>query len=134
MRYQVGNQAAPNRPQGTGWAAVSAYAIVVIAFIYALDSGHLWGRPDLGWAVIGVIATAHLVFGFAIGRWWTLLLPLLAILLAVPAGSPYDPRGEAFPLFFGMAFYAPFEMALLALGTSARKLVDWTRSETERDR
>jgi hypothetical protein len=134
MRYKAEGQAPPERSQGTVWAAVGAYAIVMSTFVYLVDSGRLWGEPNLSWAVVGAVALAHVVFGLAIGRWWALLLPLLAIFLAIPAGVPYDPRGEAFPLFFGMAFYAPFEAALLSIGVGTRKLVDWAHSERERDR
>jgi hypothetical protein len=134
MRYQSEDQVAAKRAHDNRWTAVSAYVIVMLVFIYLVyDSGRLEGSA-VGWAVAGVLAATHIVFGFTVGRWWALWLPLLAILLAVPAGFPESRWSEPLPVSYGMALYAPFEMALLVLGTGARKLVDWTRSKRERDR
>jgi hypothetical protein len=119
MRYEAEGEGGAG--SSNGWAAVGGYAIVMIAFIYLADSGRL-EEAAIGSVVIGLLAVTHIVFGFAIGRWWALSLPLLAILLAVPAGVPESKWREPLPLFFGMALYAPFEMALIALGVGASKL------------
>jgi hypothetical protein len=97
----------------------------MIAFILVYDSGRLEETNSVGWVVIALLAATHIVFGFAMGRWWALSLPFLPILLAVPAGFPESRWSEPLPVFFGMAFYAPFEIALIALGLGTRKLVGW---------
>jgi hypothetical protein len=104
--------------------AMAAYAIIMIAWLYVLDGGRLEGRLSLAWIAIGIVGLAHLVFGFTIGRWWSIWLPAGAILLAVPAGFPETRYAEPLPLWFTQAFYAPVEAGLLALGVIARKHFD----------
>ena len=105
--------------------AAVAYLIVMIVWILVVDSGRLESSDALGWSALGVVGLTHIVFGFAIGRWWALLLPLATVLLAFPAGFPESRWSEPFPVWFAMAFYAPFEIALLALATGARKGLNW---------
>jgi hypothetical protein len=107
--------------------AAAAYLIVMIVWIFVVDSGRLESQESVGWLAFGSLGLAHVVFGFAIGRWWALLLPLATVLLAVPAEFPESRWSEPPPVFFAMTFYAPFEMVLLALGLGNRW---WTERTT----
>lgn len=42
------------------------------------------GKETRFLTAVAVLTAAHLVFGFAIGRWWALMLPAGAIILALP--------------------------------------------------
>ena len=65
----------------------------------------------------------HLGTGYAIGRWWAFALPVLAILAAVPAGSPDENRGEPFAIWLGLAlFAAPAAVGATAVGVALRRL------------
>jgi hypothetical protein len=71
---------------------------------------------------VAALAFVHLVFGYAIGRWWALMLPAAAIILALPWGFPETRFEDNFPLFFIQVFYAIPEVVLLGTGVTIRKL------------
>jgi peptidoglycan/LPS O-acetylase OafA/YrhL len=104
--------------------------IVVAAVYLAAMAAWIYGvaRPQVGYgsdaAAVGflvVLAAVHLGAGWGIGRWWAVLLPLVAIVLALPAGTPE--RGEdPLPIWFGVAvFIAPAGALLIAVAATLRR-------------
>ena len=66
---------------------------------------------------LGVLAVFHFAAGFAVGRWWAVLLPLLVALVVVPAGGD----GEI-PAWFGYLLFGGVAGAvLLAAGVALRR-------------
>jgi hypothetical protein len=94
----------------------AAYLLLSVVWLYALvDRGRLEGGDLAVWSAIAVVELAHVVFGFAIREWPAMLLPIVAVFLAVPAGYPtsdYEPA----PVWFAQAFLALIEIPCLALG------------------
>ncbi|MGH3035195.1 MAG: hypothetical protein ACRDON_11685 [Gaiellaceae bacterium] len=109
-----------------------AYGLFGLAWIYGLlDTGVLEDREVAAWTAIAVVTLAHAVFGFALARWVALLFPLALVLLAVPAGYP-ESNYEPLPVWVPQAFWAPFEIAFLAVGVSVRKLAGRRRPNRSR--
>jgi hypothetical protein len=110
-----------NRPLQLG--AVAVYAAAIAGFVYGVaEQQRTYGDDVASWTALAALAVLHLAVGFAIGRFWALLLVALAILIALPAGYPDDLRGEPWPIWTTFAFWAPAEAALLLLGVGCRKL------------
>jgi hypothetical protein len=104
--------------------AVVSYFVPSAVWVYwILDRQVFFGNPAGDWAVLGVVGVLHLVVGFGIGRWWALLLPFVLVFLALPLGYPSANRGEPFPIWWGLLFFSPILIALLATGLGVRKLV-----------
>ena len=71
-------------------------------------------------AFVVVFALAHIVCGFGVGSWWSLVVPGVVALLLVPL--PQD--GEV-PAWFGyLAFAGIPGLALLSAGVGLRRLRD----------
>jgi hypothetical protein len=112
------------------WPPAIAYCVLTLAWFAILDSGRLDGEESHILASLVAVAFAHLVFGFAIGRWWALMLPAGAIILAVPWGFPETHFEDNFPLFFVQAVYAIPEVFLLAMGVTIGKLMRWVAARS----
>ena len=103
---------------------VVAYLAVAAAWVYLfLDSGFLEG-DDLWWLVTAGFAVAHVALGFLVGRWPVVLLPLVLVPLAIPAGYPQS-MFEPPPVWWTQAMLVQFEVALVALGLGVRTVVGW---------
>ena len=101
-------------------AAVLAYFAVLTLWIYGvLDRGE-WA----GW-LLPLLALVQITLGFVVGRWRTVLLPLLLILVAVPAMDPPITPDSAgpFPIFVSVGLWALFAAPLVALGVGTRKIL-----------
>ena len=109
-----------------GVAAVVAYLALAVAWVYLfLDSGFLEDN-DLWWLVTAEFALAHVALGFTARHWPVVLLPLVLVPLAIPAGYPqsmFEPR----PDWWTQAMLVQFEVALVALGVGVRALADRRR-------
>lgn len=70
--------------------------------------------------IVSVVA-AQVAFGFAIGRWWALLLPYTLALLAVPAGFPPSTEREPLPIWLVLAWLATPAALLMIPGVLACK-------------
>lgn len=103
---------------------VVAYLAVAAAWVYLfLDSGSLEG-DDLWWLVTAGFAVAHVALGFLVGRWPVVLLPLVLVPLAIPAGYPQS-MFEPPPVWLTQTLLVQFEVALVALGLGVRTVVGW---------
>jgi hypothetical protein len=96
------------------------------AFVYGLwNSSVGFGGSTAAVALISVLAVgAQLGAGYAIGRWWALLLPYALVLLAVPAGFPPGGEREPLAIWLVQAWLATPEALLMVPGILARKLRD----------
>ena len=109
------------------------YLALSVVWIYGvLDQGSLEGSDARLWAVLGVLAAAHVAFGFGIREWPALLLPIAVLLLAIPAGYPESQFSEPLPVWFGQLVMAPFETLLIAAGLGIRAFADRRRAVAAR--
>jgi hypothetical protein len=111
--------------------AAAAYIAAMLFFIYAIaDRSIGYGSDAVGIAAVAALALVHLATGFG-GRWWLIVLPLAAVALAFPAGSPakgYEPL----PIWFGLAIFAVPGAALIAIGVVAARIVAARRGAARR--
>jgi hypothetical protein len=106
-----------------------AYLGLSAVWIYGvLDRGTLEGSDVRAWTVLGVVAVAHVAFGFAIREWPALLLPIAVLLLAIPAGYPDSEFSEPGPVWFGQIVLVQFEIPLIAAGLGVRALANGRRA------
>jgi hypothetical protein len=108
-----------------GVAAI-AYLGLAAAWVYLfLDSGFLEG-DDRWWLVTAGFALAHIALGFAAKHWPVVLLPLVLVPLAIPAGYPQS-MFEPPPVWLTQALLVQFEVPLVALGVGLRTFADHRR-------
>jgi hypothetical protein len=82
-----------------------------------------WDVPTaLGWSILVALAMTQLALGIAVARWWAVVLPLVAIVIAMPAGYGEGPGQEAQIWQYYGVLLAPFAVVLVFLGVGARKL------------
>jgi NAD/NADP transhydrogenase beta subunit len=110
------------RADARPFVVAAAYVAAMAFFIYAIvDPSVGYGSDVANWFGIAAVAALHLATGFGIGRWWALLLPLLAIPLSIPAG--YPERTEGPQIWIGMAYVlVPCGMLLIGLAIAFRSL------------
>jgi hypothetical protein len=100
---------------------VLAYLALAAAWVYVfLDRGFFEGH-GLWWLVAAGFALAHVALGFLMGRWPVVLLPLVLVPLAIPAGYP-ESRWEPPPVWLTQTLFVQFEVSLVALGVGVRTL------------
>jgi hypothetical protein len=95
-----------------------------------LDQGKLGSGGDVRtWSVIAFVLAVHVVFGAVIREWAALLLPIVLIIVAIPAGYPESEFSEPAPLWLGQVFYAIVEIVAIAAGLGLRAAYDtWQRT------
>jgi hypothetical protein len=73
-----------------------------------------------------VLVALQLGVGFAVRRWWALFLPVLVVLISVPAGYPpiTPENAEPLPLWFGLGLGLVAAVPLLAAGVILRRLYE----------
>jgi hypothetical protein len=110
-------------PRGQQLLSVAAYLALMTLWVYAVVDrqeieGGVWLAPLLVLAQLGV--------GFAVRSWWAVLLPLVVVLVSVPAMDPpiTPDSAEPFPIFFSLLFAVPIAVPMIALGVGARKIRD----------
>ena len=92
-----------------------------------VNSGGLWQ-----WGGEALLLIGYLGGGLIIGRWYaTLLLPLLAILIAIPAGENPAYTGDIPWVAFIYVFLLPVWIALVAVGVGIHKLAVRFRGRRE---
>jgi hypothetical protein len=109
--------------------AVGGYlAFCFVGIYWGLDRQLLYGSDAAGLVAIVVVAVVHVGVGFAVGRNWAVLLPLIAVAIAVPLGYPSANRGEPLPIWLALLYFLPFAIALVAIGIGARRLYERGRA------
>lgn len=98
---------------------VVAYLAVMTVWIYAILD-----RTTADWThwLVLVVALAQVLVGFAVRRWWVVLLPLILVPISVPAGYPpiTPDNAEPFPIAFSIGFWMLFAVPLVVAGLAAR--------------
>jgi hypothetical protein len=103
--------------------AVGAYVVPSFVWVaWILDQQIFFGQPTAGWIVLAILGLIQVLAGLLIGQWWALFLPFGVVFFAIPFGFPDPNRGEPFPVWFGVLFWTPAALALIALGVAATRL------------
>ena len=108
-----------------------AYLLLSVAWLYGLlDEDRLQGGGDVGtWSIIGLVVAVHVAFGWAIREWGALVLPIVVVFLAIPAGYPESQFSEPLPLWIGQIVVLVFEIPAIAVGLALRTFYDgWRRT------
>lgn len=105
---------------------------VVIAVLYAAASAAIiaadFGPGDDVIATVAVIGV-QFAFGVAIGRWWAVALPWLAV---IPAPLAHDPDyGPGTEVLIAALAYAPSAAIVIALSVALRKWANRRRHRGE---
>ncbi len=111
----------------------SAVAYLALMSLWIYGAANRWD-PGSGAGLIPIVIGLQVVAGWAIGRWWAVLLPVVVVLIAMPAGNPPITPAyvEPWPIWFGLALEAPTAVVLLALGVASRKIVRFTATARAR--
>jgi hypothetical protein len=102
--------------------AAGAYLALMTLWIYA-DLNR--GPAESTLLVLALLA--QLAVGLAVDRWWALALPIVVVVISIPAGLPpiTPSNAEPLPLWFGVGFGALVAIPLVAFGVASRRLVAW---------
>jgi hypothetical protein len=105
------------------------FGVAVAGVVYGIaEQQRTYGNEAAAIALIAGLGAMQLITAFLIGRWWALLLPLLAVLIAVPAGYPNARQGEdPPPIWVGFLVVAPAAIVIAALGLVLRRII-WRRA------
>jgi hypothetical protein len=94
-----------------------------------IDQGLLEGSDLRLWPALVVVGVAHGVFGYVVRDWVALILPVVVLFLAVPAGPPESGFSEPGLVWFAQLVMLPAEVVLLVAGLGLRALVErWRKS------
>ena len=98
------------------------------AFVYGVAEPQAGYGSDVA-GVLGLVGLVvlHVATGFGTARWWAVLLPAVAVLVAIPAGYPDGYRGEPLPIWFGLAAFSPVGALLIAAGVGTALTVSRRR-------
>jgi hypothetical protein len=109
--------------------AAGVYLVAgAIWLFWILDQQAFFGEPTGDVVALSVLGLVHFLVGLTIGRWWALFLPFLLVFLAIPLGFPDPNRGEPFPVWFGVLFWTPAFLFVIAAGVAVRKAWERWRS------
>jgi hypothetical protein len=104
-------------------AGALVYLAVSLIWLYGfVDRGWFEGDDWRAWSILGLGVAVHVAFGWAIREWAALLLPIVLVFLAVPAGYPESDFGEPLPVWVAQIFFLLFEIPAIALGLGLRAL------------
>jgi hypothetical protein len=106
-----------------------ARPLIVAAAYVAAMAFYIWVIADRNWTfasdareavVLVALAGLHLATGWSVGRWWAVLLPALAIPLAIPAGYPERTEPQ---LWIGIAYVlVPIGTVLIGVSAAIRRV------------
>lgn len=105
-----------------GKLAIGLY--VALAFVWVnwvLDRQLFFGSDVAAGIGFVVLALVHAAVGFAIGRDWAALLPLVTVAIAAPLGYPSANKGEPWPIWLGLVLWVPLWMLVVAIGGALRR-------------
>jgi hypothetical protein len=99
-----------------------AYLTAMGLWIYVVEERQLfYGQPEADLPLLVILCGVQIVAGLLVGRWWALALPVVAVVLAVPAGYPETSKGEPLPIWLGLALVSPVGVILVAAGVAAAR-------------
>ena len=102
------------------------YLACMAGFVYGFADHQVGYGSDVASVLVLVVLVAlHVATGVGARRWWVVVLPVVAVLLAIPAGYPDARRGEPLPIWFGLALVAPAGALLIGVGSAAT--LAWSR-------
>jgi hypothetical protein len=96
-------------------------ALMAVWIYWMLERQLFFGSDAASWVVLVCFGAVNLVTGLLVARWWALLLPVLAVILSLPAGFPDANKGEPLPIWFGLVVFSPVAFALIAVGVGAAR-------------
>jgi hypothetical protein len=103
---------------------IALYVLLSGLWVFGfLDQQLFFGNDAAAWTTLATFALVHVLVGFAVGRWWSLFLPLITLAMAAPLGYPSANRGEPFPVWFSVMLIGPVVVLLIAAGLGLRVLV-----------
>jgi hypothetical protein len=108
------------------WAWAALYLGLDAGLLFALPA---FGHEQAGRVGIVLLAAAvfvHPFFGYAVGSYWALLLPVLPAFAALPAGTP---DGAEMPLAAWLMLLGIFQCVLLVPGIVGRQVRDAPRCD-----
>jgi len=101
---------------------VVAYLALAAVWIYwVLERQLFYGSDAANWIGLVCFGAVNLTAGVLMARWWALLLPVLGVIVALPAGYPDANKGEPLPIWFGLVVLSPVAFALIAVGVAAAR-------------
>jgi hypothetical protein len=111
-------------------AGALVYLALSVIWLYGfVDRGWFEGDDWRAWSILGLGVAVHVAFGWAIREWAALVLPIVLVFLAVPAGYPESDFSEPLPVWISQIFYLVFEIPAIAVGLALRALYDgWRRT------
>jgi peptidoglycan/LPS O-acetylase OafA/YrhL len=109
------------RAEARPLVVAAAYVAAMAFYIYAIADRNVgYGSDIANWFGIAALAALHLGTGWGIGRWWAVLLPLLAIPIAIPAGYPERTEPQ---VWIGVTWViVPFGALLIGLAAAIRRV------------
>src|SRR5919204_3384218 len=92
-------------PRGATLIAVLLYVAVMTAYVYGVENtarvnSGFWS----GWIVTAFLAAVYVGVGAAVGEWWAAFLPILVVLIALPAGTNSAYEGDIDAVAFSFVF------------------------------
>ena len=115
-------------PRNSDIAGVALFVATVGTEIYLIENTRRVNAGGWQWVGGVLLLVGYVGGGLVIGRWWaTMLLPLLAILLSLPAGENPAYVGDIPWVSFIYVYLLPLWIALVALGVGGHKLVSRLR-------
>lgn len=112
-------------------AGALVYVAVSALWFYGIvNPGRFETAGDIrAWSFIGLLLALHVAFGWAVREWAALVLPIVVVFLAIPAGYPQSDFGEPLPLWISQIFYAVVEVPAIVAGVALRTAWDgWCRT------
>ncbi len=111
-------------------AGAFVYLALGMVWLYGVvDQGRFEGSDARFWSFVAAVLLVHVTFGWVIREWPAVLLPLILVPFAVPAGYPESQFGEPLPVWIGQVFYVVVEIPAIAAGVALRTLYDgWRRT------
>jgi hypothetical protein len=98
-----------------------AYLAVMAALVYGVLEPDRLSDTRFATAAL-VFAAIHVALGLLAARWWAVGLPLLAVLLAVPAGYPEVSQGEPLPIWVGLLLMLAIAIPAVVAGVLATEV------------
>jgi hypothetical protein len=103
------------------WVGLGYLSLMALWIYWLLERQVFYGNDAAAFVMLAIFAALHVAAGFCAARWWATVLPLLALVLAVPAGYPDANKGEPWPIWLGLAFFSPGAVLLVGIGVALAK-------------